>query len=209
MQSIFLILLGVFSANIAVADTQALCKKIKDGNSIPRLVESKEILNRKLWKQIDVLASFPYGDCKGYVDQDLFEIDGVKYWRFATREDACDGGNTYGAIYSEDLKTPIAHIYDSDIQCEWEKKNNELVAEYHRCDLKAEDFSVKKLKELGIHFEPQSSSVELRGFYTYSYIHVNGVVKSHQDKEMSVKVLMNIDRCDIASASISYFPLTD
>lgn len=83
-------------------------KTLREGN----------VLTKENWETIDVVFAFDRERCQGALSQELFEVEGKLYWKFRTIKDYCDGGNTYGAVYSYDLKTPHTHIYDGDYYCQ-------------------------------------------------------------------------------------------
>lgn len=198
MKTFFTLLLMTLTLN---AHSSA-CKAFQEGEFDYSNHSAGDVLTKEVWKSIDVIASFPYKECHGAISQSLIEVEGQKYWVFRSREDHCDGGNTYGSIYSEDLKTPIAHIYDSDVYCEEDWREDER-AIHHRCDIKAEELAVLKMKEFGFEFEVVSSSITLRSSYAYSYIFVEGKIKNKGDKSSTIKVLANLKSCEFATVSIS------
>tara|TARA_R110002049_G_scaffold63125_7_gene168132 strand:- start:566 stop:1144 length:579 start_codon:yes stop_codon:yes gene_type:complete len=180
----------------------SVCQKFQEGDFDYSNYSGGIELTKEIWKTIDVVASFPYERCKDAIRQSTIEVDGANYIVFRSVEDECDGGNTYGSIYTEDLKTPIAHIYDSDIYCEEDWREDER-AVHHKCDLQAEALAESKLKEFGLDFKAVSSSIELRTPYSYSHIFVEGIVTSHGNKSATVKVLTALKSCQFASVSIS------
>lgn len=184
----------------------SVCKTFQEGDFDYATTSAGGTLTKEEWKSLDVISAFPYNECRDAISRSLISVEGKNYWVFRSNEDHCDGGNTYGAIYSEDLKTPIAHIYDSDIYCE-EDWSEDQRAVHHRCDIEAEKLAEQKMKEFGFDFEAQSSSVELRNPYIYSYIFVEGKIKNKDGKSAIIKVLTNLKSCDFASASITNLSL--
>ncbi len=198
MKQIFLATAILLSMNLSAS----VCQKFQEGDFDYSNHSGGVELTKEIWKQIDVVASFPYEQCKSAIRQSKIEVDGVNYIVFRSVEDECDGGNTYGSIYTADLKTPIAHIYDSDVYCEADWRDDER-AIHHQCDLQAEALAETKMKEFGLDFQAISSSIELRTPYSYSHIFVEGVVKSHENKSATVKVLASLKSCQFARVSIS------
>lgn len=189
----------------ASAQVEVTCEDIQGAEAMKVLREGKD-LTRERWKSIDVIAGFPYDKCKDSVSQDLVKIKGQLIWRFTTEDDSCDGGNSYGAFYTYDLRTPIAHVYDSDVYCgsDWRP---EYRSENHRCDLKAEELAVTKMREFGLEFIPLSSDLQLRKPYAYSSIFVEGTLPNKQNRPATVQVLMNLNKCSVGGTSIARIPL--
>lgn len=79
------------------------------------------------WQKVDVLLVFDNPRCKATVKEEIIEVEGKPYRLLRTADDSCDGGNTYGAIYTNDMETPVAHIYDYTVYCE-ENWNNQYIA---------------------------------------------------------------------------------
>ncbi len=75
-----------------------------------KVIREGKVLTRDNWKTIDVVLSFNHDECLEHITQELIEVKGERFWRFLSNDDSCDGGNTYGSIYSEDLKTPVVHV---------------------------------------------------------------------------------------------------
>ncbi|PIP88932.1 MAG: hypothetical protein COW01_05085 [Bdellovibrionales bacterium CG12_big_fil_rev_8_21_14_0_65_38_15] len=195
-------LISVFLFTMALNANSSVCKTFQEGDFDYANHTAGDVLTKEVWKSIDVVASFPFKECHDAISQSLIKVDGQNYWVFRSTEDHCDGGNTYGSIYSEDLKTPIAHIYDSDIYCEEDWREDER-AVHHRCDIEAEKLAQDKMKEFGFDFEVNSSSLELRSGYSYSFIFVEGKIKNKGDKLSTIKVLANLKSCQFATVSIS------
>ncbi len=198
MKTLFTLFLMTLTLNAHAS----ACKAFQDGDFDYSNYTAGDVLTKEVWKSIDVIASFPFKECHEAIKQSLIKVDGQNYWVFRSTEDHCDGGNTYGSIYSEDLKTPIAHIYDSDVYCEEDWREDER-AVHHRCDIQAEELAVQKMKEFGFDFEVQSSSITLRSSYAYSFIFVEGKIKNKGDKTSTIKVLANLKSCEFATVSIS------
>jgi len=107
-------------ASLADASSNSLsltCEELQNESVPVQVLRSGNILNGENWNTIDVVFSFDPNHCLASVSQELLKLEGQFYWRFRTTQDQCDGGNVYGVIYTYDLKTPIAHIYDGDIYC--------------------------------------------------------------------------------------------
>lgn len=162
---------------------------------------SFNILNKDNWKSIDVISNMDYESCKNAISQTLFKFEGELYWKFASYEDECDGGNTYGVIYSYDLKTPIAHIYDSDTYCENDWREDERAIS-HQCDDAAEKLAEERMKSFGLDFKAVSSGLTINRPYIYSYIDVEGVLVGKENKPARVRVLTEIGSCKFASVRI-------
>lgn len=60
-----------------------------------------------------------YEDCKDAlrVEEIRVKASGKIYMALLTYEDSCDGGNSYGALFSEDMSTMLGDIGDSFISC--------------------------------------------------------------------------------------------
>lgn len=116
-----LFLLAVACAGIAAESASAItCEQLADEAvqaDIQEVSTDRRPVNRRNWSRFDVLVAFDRRACLKSLKQSLLSYKGELFWQFATTEDPCDGGNVYGAIYSFDLKTPIAHIYDHAITC--------------------------------------------------------------------------------------------
>ncbi|MBD67094.1 MAG: hypothetical protein CME62_17970 [Halobacteriovoraceae bacterium] len=108
-------------------------------------------LTRENWKTIDVVAKFDVNECFDAISQTLLKVNDKLVWSFRSTEDNCDGGNTYGSVYSYDLKTPIAHIYDGDIYCEKDWDINQRASDMSQSEMlrKAEDFKTYSTERLG------------------------------------------------------------
>jgi hypothetical protein len=203
---------NIFLASIVlVLSTPALaavtCKDFQDENTKVQVIKKKgNVLTKENWKTIDVILSFNYNDCAASTSQTLIKVKNELFWRFESTDDSCDGGNTYGSIYTEDLKTPIAHIYDSGIYCDDDWRAEER-HENHVCDTRAEVYAQEKMREFGFDFENLSSALELREPYTYSFIRVSGTIKNKSNKEAIVNVLTNVKSCKMASAHIEHLEL--
>ena len=159
----------------------ALCQQIADGTIDVDFVGTGNVITKDNWKTIDVLVELDYDDCDGLIAQHLLSADGQSLWQFTSTDDPCDGGNTYGSIYTEDLTTPVAHIYDGDIYCEgWQP---EYQAENHKCDLGAEAFAQEKMEAFGLEFKDLNSSLELRD-YGFPYVFVAGVLPNNDNRKL-------------------------
>lgn len=196
------LLLGLSTASFAAS----VCEAIQNDEAQFEDGRSSVVLTKEVWKTIDVLAGMDYEQCKDAISQSAIIVDGKSYIQFTSHEDSCDGGNTYGSIMSEDLSTPVAHIYDGDVYCEadWREEDRAI---NHKCDLAAEAFAAEKMQNFGFEFEAKSSYLTMRKPYIYSYVDVSGVIKNKDGKEATVRVLTNIDSCKFGGASIQYLSL--
>lgn len=199
MRTTILSTLGLLTIS-SIAQAAVTCEDLQRESDLQVLGEG-DVLTKENWKTIDVVLDFSYHDCREQISQELIQVGDERLWRFRSTDDSCDGGNTYGSIYSYDLKTPIAHIYDSDIYCEKDWRD-ESRAINHRCDLAAEELAAKKMREFGLEFEPRHSSVKVRRPYIYSFIYVEGVVTNRDGREARINVLTDIDRCRFGSVRI-------
>jgi len=190
--SIFLISSFSFASN--------LCEYFQNDGTYTTL-RSGSVLTKENWKSVDVLADMDYSRCADAVTQTVIQVENKQYWMFKTHKDACDGGNSYGAIYSYDLKTPIAHIYDSEIVCQEDWRKESLAAN-HKCDVAAEEFAKEKMKAFGFEFDDLSSNLQLRHPYAYSFIKVSGKITNKDNRKAVVNVVTQIKNCKFASATI-------
>lgn len=184
---------------------ESVCQQLasdRDDEESFRVLGSVDVLSRESWYKTDVILSFPYNECHSAVKQELIEYKGVEYYRFRTVEDHCDGGNTYGAIYSKDLSTPIAHIYDSDLYCEGDWNEEETYTS-NKCNKEAMALAEKKMKELGLPFKASHARIEVRNPYIYDFIHIEGNLTSGDKKGVTVRALVQSDSCKFANFSIS------
>lgn len=199
MRTLFVTVLSLLSINLFAA---SVCEKLENEAAIVKELSSNEnVLTRENWNSIDVIVEFDYNQCLNGITQELILIDGVEYYQFRSVEDSCDGENTYGAIYSKDLKTPIAHIYDGDIYCQ-ESWNDEAKAENHKCNRDAEALAKQKMMEFGFDMEVTSSYLELRKPYIWSFVHVGGTLNNKNDKYVSVTVYTRVDTCEFSAVKI-------
>lgn len=197
-----LLLLMVTASSYA----ETTCQDFKNEEAVIEVIQEKKILNKENWKDIDVISNFDKEQCKDSILQELIKVNGEYFWRFQTNEDSCDGGNTYGSIYTSDLKKPIVHIYDSEVVCENDWLAEEK-AENHKCDESAEVYAQKKMKDFGLEFEKLSSELKLREPYIYSFIRVSGVITNKGGKQATVRVLADVKTCHFESASIESLEL--
>lgn len=60
-----------------------------------------------------------YDNCKDHIEVRALQATSTKriFKAIVTNEDICDGGNAFGALYSEDLKTELGRIDDGYITC--------------------------------------------------------------------------------------------
>lgn len=206
MRSLLIIILSIlFSLTIEASVTCEDIKNYVEANS-KSASSLKAVLTKEQWKGLDVLVEYDYEACHDAFSQDYITVKGESLTVFKSFEDRCDGGNTYGAIFTDDLKTAIAHIYDGDIYCE-EDWNEEYKASNHTCDLKAEEYAVEKMRQNGFDFADTSSSLKVRSGYVYSYIYVSGVVKNLENKRTTVLVTTALKSCQFGGASISNLKL--
>lgn len=185
---------------------QSVCQQLSsdDNNNSEsfQVLGEVDVLTRKSWYKTDVILSFSYDECLRAVRQELIEYKGVEYYRFRTMEDSCDGGNTYGAIYSKDLSTPIAHIYDGDLYCEGDW-NDEETFESNKCNEKAMVLAEEKMKDLGLPFKASHARVEIRNPYIYDFINIEGELLDGEKKNVQLRALVELKQCRFASISIS------
>jgi len=205
-----LILSLLLTTSIFAEDAESICNRMVNAQENESGLEfldggATSVLTRENWNSIDVITAFGYEQCKDAVREELIEFEGKKYWSFRTVEDSCDGGNTYGVIYSYDLKTPIAHIYDGDMYCKSDFSEDQRAVNY-KCNQKAEAEAVKKMKAIGFDLTETETYLQIRKPYIYSYVFVSGRIES-LDKSATVKVLVNIDSCKLGGSSISRLPL--
>ena len=115
-------LIGLLTLTLAISANAEVdfCKSFPDdiGGKPYKVLRKGNVLTEENWDKIDVISDFDYDDCKDAVAQDLTKVNGKFYWVFYTNEDRCDGGNSFGSIYTYNLKTPVAHIYDSFVYCD-------------------------------------------------------------------------------------------
>jgi hypothetical protein len=115
--AIFL-LLGLTSAHAKVTCSDFYLTQQYNSSEIVKVLETPSIITEQNWHTYDVILGLDYNNCKNAIAQELIKFKGEFFWMFRSFEDNCDGGNTAGVIYSLDLKTPLAHIYDSSFECE-------------------------------------------------------------------------------------------
>lgn len=204
MKNLFLAGIVLFGATTSFAAT--VCEKIQNDEAQFEDGRSSVVLTKEVFKSIDVLAGMDYEQCKDAISQSAIVVDGKSYIQFTSHEDSCDGGNTYGSIMSEDLSTSVAHIYDGDVYCEEDWREEERAVN-HKCDLSAEKLAEEKMKAFGFDFVAGSSYLTIRKPYIYSYVDVSGVINNKDGKEATVRVLTNIDSCKFGGASIQYLSL--
>lgn len=200
------VLVGILAASGAQAEVT--CKDLQAESVEMEELREGSYLNRATWKKIDVISGFDYGQCKDGVTQTLVRVNGEYLWKFASTEDSCDGGNTYGSIYSYDLKTPIAHIYDGDIVCE-DKWSEGYRAENHKCDISAELMASRKMREFGLDFTATGSLLKLRRPYAYdAMITVLGtVMHKGLPRDANLQVLTRLEDCKIEAVTITHLNL--
>jgi hypothetical protein len=204
MKNLIIAVLCLSFSSVSIA--QINCIDLKNEIYPQKVLSTKNLLTKKNWKNFDVIANFRFNECSDGMLQELIEVNGEKFWSLKTNNDACDGGNTYGAIYAFDLKTPVAHIYDSDIICEsdW---IDQYKSKSHRCDDAAETLVQNNLTSLGLKVSHLSSTLELRPMYVYSEIKVSGYLNGDLKKEFIVDVLFKVNSCLFGASTISYLPL--
>jgi hypothetical protein len=199
LSTILLMLSFAVSANQSVCQ-QMLTSENNDNNL--KVIEEVEVLTKETWYQTDVVLNFSYEDCYSAVKQELIEFNGIKYYRFRSIDDSCDGGNTYGAIYSLDLKTPIAHIYDYDLYCE---DNWSAVERYsnNKCNTKAMELAEEKMKSFGLPFEATHARVELRDPYIFDFINIEGRLVNGEERSVELQALVRVESCEIRNVRIT------
>lgn len=206
MKTILLFLSLTLSLNTYAASTCKALQKLQESGAELEVLRKGDVLNKDNWKSIDVILSFNRNECLESTSQQLVRVNGELVWRFASTEDSCDGGNTYGSFYSYDLKTPVAHIYDGEIYCEDDWREEER-SENHKCDLAAEALAEKKMKEFGLDFKSLESSLKLKTSHSYSEILVKGSIESKNVESAYVKVLTDLETCKFVRAEIDSIPL--
>jgi hypothetical protein len=83
-----------------------------------KVIMPAKIITRKNWNSWQVIGTHLSVDqCLKNLKQDLIEIRGDRYWFFRSDSEKCDGGNTFGVIYTTDLKSSVVHIYDGQWTC--------------------------------------------------------------------------------------------
>jgi hypothetical protein len=204
MKNFLITVLYLSLSPLAIA--QISCSDLKNEIYPQKVLSNENFLTKKNWKNFDVIANFRFSECSDGVMQEIIEVNGEKIWSFKTNDDACDGGNTYGAIYASDLITPIAHIYDGDIICESDWKD-EYKSKFHTCDEAAEILVQNNLTLLGLKVSNLSSTLELRPAHIYSKIEVSGYLNGDYNKDVSVDVYVRADSCLFGSASITHLPI--
>lgn len=205
MKSIIALFLFI-NLNIIASDN--VCEQMVSEENENNIVVLGEVnvLTKEAWYKTDVVLNFSYEECFEAVTQELIEFNGVKYYRFRTTEDHCDGGNTYGSIYSYDLKTPIAHIYDTDTYCKSDWNAEEMYSN-NKCNTLAMAEAEKKMKEFGLSFQATHARVELRDPYIYDFIHIEGNLTEGDKKPVQLRALVETKSCKISTISISSLTL--
>lgn len=69
------------------------------------------------WDNMPNIKEFEREYCEELVDMELVKVKNRFFWVFRSKDDPCDGGNTYGAIYNYSLTKPVATINDGDVGC--------------------------------------------------------------------------------------------
>jgi len=164
------LLLTLFLLTTQSIFANVTCAELRDAKHHVKIIKEAKILTKENWKNFDVIADMNYEQCKDYMTQQLIEVNGKKFWELKSNEDYCDGGNTYGVVYTEDLKTPVAHIYDYDMYCQEEGWHKSALAESNKCDAKAEAFlGTKVISRLKLEFLPILKAVNslILLFHTY------------------------------------------
>lgn len=174
----------------------------EDNENVFKVLGEVQVLTKETWYQTDVVLNFSYEDCYDSIRQELVEFNGVEYYRFRSVDDSCDGGNTYGSIMTKDLKTPIAHIYDSDMYCEQDWSAEEKY-ENNKCNVAAMKLAEKKMKDFGFDFEATHARIQLRDPYIYDFIHIDGKLLNGAKKEVQLEALVRIKSCEFGSVRIT------
>ncbi len=212
---LFLTLISMFSFS-ALAGIG--CKDIEQRYGYWGLREMEiakgSVLTVDNWKNFDVVASFESRQCVEYISQSLLQIEGELFWMFYSTNDICDGGNTYGSIYTFDLSEVVAHIYDQDIGCQDDWREEER-SKNHQCDLPAMSFAEGKMKNLGFDFVAEGALMDLQKGFDFSggryvFVSVSGEITNRDNTQATVKVRGFIPTdggCDLKSASLDYIPL--
>lgn len=185
--------------------TEEVCQQMLDqenDENIFKVIKKVEVLTKETWYQTDVVLNFPFESCYDSVAQELIEFNGVQYYRFRSTDDSCDGGNTYGSIYTLDLKTPIAHIYDYDMYCEKDWSADERYSN-NKCNVLAMKMAEKKMASFGLNFKATHARVELRDPYIYDFINIDGKLLDGSEKEVQLQALVQLKSCEINSVRIT------
>ena len=184
---------------------QEVCQQMVEGedneNSF-KVIKEVEVLTKDTWYQTDVVLSFSFDECYESMKQELIEFNGVQYYRFRSIDDSCDGGNTYGSIYTLDLKTPIAHIYDYDLYCEDNWTAEERYSN-NKCNAIAMKLAEKKMAEFGLPFKADHARIELRDPYIYDFINIEGKLLNGENKSIQLQALVRSETCEFNSVRIT------
>lgn len=114
------LLIGVILATTS-AQADNTCKRMLETYPEFQDIKTDErfTLTEIDWNEIHVFTAFKYDSCHNHLTHEVFFFESKEYVMITTNNDYCDGGNSYGAIFTSDAKkTPIAHIYDSDMYCD-------------------------------------------------------------------------------------------
>ncbi len=205
---IYAIFIGALSIN---AISAVNCEDLSDVQSDYGISGSESILTKENWSKVDVILNYSFDKCLKHVGQSLISVNGEKFWMFTTNYDDCDGGNTYGSIYSHDLSTPIAHIYDGDIYCDQADWRKESQAYYNKCNADAEKLAEKKMKDFGLELKASSSHVRVNKNNYWKdrvEIFVSGDLLNRPGKNATVKVYADVkESCQLKSVNIDYISL--
>ncbi len=120
MKHLFILIAAFLFHNISIESraSEDACKDFQNASLVIEAAEEINVLTEKNWNDFDVITHMDQSRCLNSIVQEMIRVRGKTYWRlWSNWDDGCDGGNTYGVIYSSDLQTPIAHIYDGDVYC--------------------------------------------------------------------------------------------
>jgi hypothetical protein len=122
MPMIRLFFAGLFVLNFAYACPELQGVDLADGEGPwvhEDLGSSTSTLTEEEFFKIPHFADSSYEECKDAlrVKEVKSVVTGRVFNALITSEDYCDGGNSYGALFSEDMQTRLGDIGDSYISC--------------------------------------------------------------------------------------------
>jgi len=124
------------------------------------------------------------------VKKELLKIDDKFYWRVKTKDDSCDGGNTYGSVFSYNFKEVVAHIYDSEYICE--DFNKSALAKFHQCEIPAEKHAEDVMKKNGALFKSTHSLTVFKYPSESDFVKVYGEVVSSNGTQKVAVIQVNV-----------------
>ena len=118
----FLFLLSLLITGSVFACPELEGVDLADGDNRPALTEISEVPYRpNFWQFVEIPGFSPdqYEACKDafVVRTYRSDVSGKVYSAILSVEDSCDGGNSYGGLYTEDLGLVLGSISDSFISC--------------------------------------------------------------------------------------------